>query len=163
MKKDTSTRFVQLKKAGKLFLWDLYTIRYALVWFMVYWIVSRLLFHHFCPMVIITGFPCPGCGMTRALLHLLSGEFLEVWRYHPAVYAWILYGIQLVWRRYVRQEKQMKQTGILIAVFSLTILCYIWRMFTVFPHTPPMCYEWDNLLAKRLPLYQELVKRIFFQ
>ncbi len=34
-----------------------------------------------------TGFPCPGCGMTRAVLAALHGDFSAAFAYHPL---WIL-------------------------------------------------------------------------
>ncbi len=36
-----------------------------------------------CPMAVITGIPCPGCGMTRATLHALHGDFAASFRFHP--------------------------------------------------------------------------------
>lgn len=31
----------------------------------------------------VTGFPCPGCGMTRAVLSLLRGDIRTAFAYHP--------------------------------------------------------------------------------
>jgi hypothetical protein len=49
------------------------------------------------------GVPCPGCGMTRALLSLACGDLRAAWRFNPAsfVVAPILVGtaIQRVWPR----------------------------------------------------------------
>jgi Protein of unknown function (DUF2752) len=39
--------------------------------------------HFVCPFAAVTGFPCPGCGMTRALLALVRGDWREAWRQHP--------------------------------------------------------------------------------
>jgi hypothetical protein len=36
-----------------------------------------------CPFANLTGHPCPGCGMTRAALALLSGEWSAALRWHP--------------------------------------------------------------------------------
>lgn len=36
-----------------------------------------------CPIRELTGIPCPGCGMSRAWLSLLRGDFAAAWRYHP--------------------------------------------------------------------------------
>ena len=39
----------------------------------------------------VTGIPCPGCGMTRAYLAILQGEFSTAWRYHP--FSFLLIGL----------------------------------------------------------------------
>lgn len=36
-----------------------------------------------CPFANVTGHPCPGCGLTRAMLALLSLDFGEALRLHP--------------------------------------------------------------------------------
>ena len=42
-------------------LWiDIREYGIAVVLFLLYMIVVNLIFHAFCPVVIITGFPCPG-------------------------------------------------------------------------------------------------------
>ena len=41
-----------------------------------------------CAIRKMSGFPCPGCGGTRAFYHLFRGEFIESFRLNPVV----LYG-----------------------------------------------------------------------
>ena len=36
-----------------------------------------------CPLLKVTGLPCPGCGMTRACLAMLQGNWAEVWHLNP--------------------------------------------------------------------------------
>jgi hypothetical protein len=36
-----------------------------------------------CPTALFFGVPCPGCGLTRATLALLSGDFAAAFRFHP--------------------------------------------------------------------------------
>jgi hypothetical protein len=36
-----------------------------------------------CPFKMLTGFPCPGCGMTRACWCLLKLDFAGAFYYHP--------------------------------------------------------------------------------
>lgn len=37
----------------------------------------------FCPMALVLHIPCPGCGMTRATLAALRGDFAASFRFHP--------------------------------------------------------------------------------
>jgi len=36
-----------------------------------------------CPSAVFLKFPCPGCGMTRATLALLHGDFAHAFHLHP--------------------------------------------------------------------------------
>ena len=53
-----------------------------------------------CPLLMVTGLPCPGCGMTRSCLSLLRGDWAEVWRFNPfgPVFAifWAAVGVGVV-------------------------------------------------------------------
>lgn len=40
-----------------------------------------------CPILRLTGFPCPGCGMTRAVLLALRGDFSGAFRQHGMVFS----------------------------------------------------------------------------
>ena len=40
-----------------------------------------------CPILRLTGVPCPGCGMTRACLAVLRGDFAQAFRLHAMVFA----------------------------------------------------------------------------
>ena len=46
-----------------------------------------------CPIRFSTGISCPGCGMSRAVLLMLSGHFRAAFRMHPLVYAVLPAGI----------------------------------------------------------------------
>ena len=35
-----------------------------------------------CPFKMITGFPCPGCGITKSLVFLYEGDFVKSIYYH---------------------------------------------------------------------------------
>lgn len=37
----------------------------------------------FCPFKALTGIPCPGCGMTRAILSITKGDFQGAFGYNP--------------------------------------------------------------------------------
>jgi hypothetical protein len=36
-----------------------------------------------CSLRRLTGYPCPGCGMTRSFIRLAHGDFAGAFRYHP--------------------------------------------------------------------------------
>ena len=51
-----------------------------------------------CPISHFTGYECFGCGLNRAAISLLSGEFEAAFRYNPLIFiyspviiGWILY------------------------------------------------------------------------
>lgn len=39
-----------------------------------------------CPFAIVTHYPCPGCGLTRATLALLHGDVADAYHLHPLVF-----------------------------------------------------------------------------
>lgn len=36
----------------------------------------------FCPFKMMTGFPCPGCGITKSLVYFYQGDFYKSVSYH---------------------------------------------------------------------------------
>lgn len=53
-----------------------------------------------CPFAGLLGWPCPGCGLSRAGLALLHGEFAAAWRLHPLIYVVVpcmaAFGVKLI-------------------------------------------------------------------
>lgn len=84
-------------------LWkDLRDYRAAIVVFILYNVLARSLFHAFCPQLILTGFPCAGCGMTRAVFCFLTGQFSRAMKLNPAAPLWILFLSWFFYNRYAR-------------------------------------------------------------
>lgn len=49
-----------------------------------------------CPIFVITGLECPGCGIQRAAYHLLHFRFVEAFCYNPFLLIFIPYALLLI-------------------------------------------------------------------
>ena len=47
---------------------------------------SEVSFFPPCVLKTLTGYDCPGCGVTRATHSLLHGDLAGVWHYNPALF-----------------------------------------------------------------------------
>ena len=109
----------------KMLLQDLWNIRIAILVFAIYFVIGRKFLYSLCPMVIMTGFPCPGCGLTRAMFMVLVGWF----------------GV----RRYI-QRKETKSLGKWVILLCVgLILYYVYRMVRYFPGDAPMSYYYGSV------------------
>ncbi len=111
-----------------------------------------LLGHGLCPSRELLGLPCPGCGLTRSILLILRGHFVESWQLQPFGYAWLALGVVFLLDRYVLESRQRLWKGMLAAVCVGMMVLYGYRMMTMFPHREPMTYYEENLLRRFLIL-----------
>lgn len=135
-----------LKDALKLFWKDVKDMRLAVAAIAGYLWVSRTFFRSSCIGVTITGFPCPGCGLTRAASALLRGEFRKAFWIHPFIYGIaVLFFVFCMYRYLLRRSQKVlvKWTAVLLAGM---IVFYVFRMIFVFPGEPPMSYYRHNLI-----------------
>jgi len=65
----------------------------------------------------VTDIPCPGCGMTRACLAILQGEFSTAWRYHP--FSFLLVGLSIL---IVFQPEYTQETWVAISLIKQKII-----------------------------------------
>lgn len=91
-------------------------------------LIVQLIFHTICPVAILFGIPCPGCGLTRALFSLITFHFKEAANYNLTIYLWVPFAIYLMIMRYIVQKKPAATTAITIVVSLLTIAYYIYRL-----------------------------------
>lgn len=138
--------YYMLKKAFQLLWMDIKRLRYGIMAAICYWIVSRFVFHNGCPFVVLTGFPCPACGLTRAALHLMKGEWLAALQMNAAIYPIVLLIVIVVVRRYFLQKTVNCLLKYWIVLLISMLAYYVYRMVTFFPTEPPMTYYYNNLL-----------------
>lgn len=108
--------------------------------------LMKLIFGMVCPMRIFIGLPCPGCGLTRAFILLLKGDIAGSIRMHPLLLP-VMAGVFLyLYQRYslasYNKAIQLYCVFCIVAVFMV----YISRMIFVFPYSPPMLYESQNMV-----------------
>ena len=131
---------------------DIKNIKWAIFVIAVYWVIANFLFGQFCPMRIMTGLPCPGCGATRAGLMVLSLRWKEAMEMNPTVFLWIPYILFLFYQRYVG-KKQPKLSNILLVIIGVVVLLwYVVGMALYFPNKEPFTFFDGNILQKCYPI-----------
>ena len=116
-------------------------------------IVVRKVFHAFCPLLIVTGFPCAGCGMTRAVFYILTGRFARGMKLNPSAPLWIGWILYFLVNRYILGKKSKWVMRFLGVVCVITFAIYLYRMLTQFPGEPPMTYYRNNMISKYMLLF----------
>lgn len=112
-----------------------------------YCIVMHILFGKVCPMVLVTGFPCPACGTTRAGLALLTLHWDEAWQLNGVIFLIAAFVMYFFFCRYILQCKCYGCFFIIIAIIVCYLMLYFYRMIYIFPSEPPMEYYTNNLLS----------------
>ena len=129
---------------------DLRDFKAAIFALVLYNVLARSLFHAFCPQLILTGFPCAGCGMTRAVFYILTGQFSRGMNLNPAAPLWILFLFWFFFNRYARGVYSKSTPFWLGVVCVVTLAVYGYRMLYCFPGEPPMVYYRNNMMRKFL-------------
>lgn len=126
----------------------------------IYTILVNVIFHAFCPMVIVTGLPCPGCGMTRSVFYLLTGRVTESIQIHPMGIIVVMFFLYFFFNRYII-GRNSKSISVLIGIGLVALIVfYIWRMYLYFPNRIPYVYTEGNILEKTFPYYKEILHEL---
>lgn len=114
----------------------------------------------FCPMLGMTGLPCAGCGLTRAFLYLLQGQIGRAANINPMCFPIIAFLIYCGYFRYTKGKK-IKWFPFLFGLLIVVMLVfYAVRMYLYFPDRVPYVYTRNNVLANRVPGYQNLIDKV---
>ena len=113
----------------------------------VLWGILNLLFHRFCPVVLICGYPCPGCGITRAFWAFVTLHPVKAFHYNPVYPLWLAVLLAAFWIRYIKGKSLKGLYYPLLFTGVITLLVYIYRMIFIFPGDEPMVYVHENLFS----------------
>ena len=81
-----------------------------------------------CPTRYLTGICCPGCGMTRAVLHLLMLDFRGAIYYHPLVFVLPVLALLYIKRN---NMNRILLNSLLFFIIILFLVVYVLRLFDV--------------------------------
>lgn len=117
-------------------------------WSGVFWIAVLYILlavsGHGCPIRLLTGIPCPGCGLSRAFLALLHLDLAGAFSFHPMFWAVPILAGAAVW--YDRKGSP----GALILLMVLGagfLIAYLWRLAL---GDPAVCADPSSGLIFRL-------------
>ena len=116
----------------------------ALIALAAYFAVTHLIFGTICPIASVSGFPCPGCGLTRAFALLFTGHFVEAINMHACILLWVPLIIWMGLRRWLFEKKDFPVLPV-VAVVLITLGYYVWRMVTLYPYQTPLVFREKNL------------------
>ncbi len=88
-----------------------------------------------CPYRAVTGTACPGCGLTRALHHLLHAEFRTAFAYNPFVFVASPLVLAAAAAPRLSAERQGVRCQTLLGwtLVALTLAFWIWRNTPSYP------------------------------
>lgn len=101
----------------------------------------------FCYIKIVTGIPCPGCGMTRALFSFLSLEFSKAFFYHPLFPLVLIFPFMFIFRKNRLVNRINKNSKFWQAILVLFVSLWLIRMVLFFPDTPPFDFGKDSVVS----------------
>lgn len=129
--------------------------------FAVYDILVQLVFDAFCPVAIVTGLPCPGCGMTRAVFFFVTGQIGKGWEMNPIGIGWTALAAYFCMMRYWlgKSPRGLLQAGGVLTVCMVAF--YVYRMYRYFPGDAPICYTEGCVLERLLPGYRTFILNYF--
>lgn len=85
-----------------------------------------------CPVVWITGFSCPGCGITRALVSVCKLDFAGAWYYNPMIF-YLIPAVPVFLIAQLCKKDKLMQTLLCVTV-GLMIAVYLVRLLIL--HSP---------------------------
>lgn len=149
-----------MKKIWSRIWKDIRQTGWILLAIFAYYLISKRMLGAFCPMVLLTGLPCPGCGLTRAFLYVITGEFARAWYMNPSIYLWIVLLIYIGINRYILGKPAKHWPKIMAVIFVVMVGRYIYGMIFWYPDRPPLAYTGGNLFESYFPGYRSFMRNL---
>ncbi|MBP3201601.1 MAG: DUF2752 domain-containing protein [Lachnospiraceae bacterium] len=105
----------KLKKIYDIIVKNDFLISFSVICIMT---VVLFIFDIGCPTRYLTGICCPGCGMTRATIHLLKGDINGAIHYHPLVFTLPVIAALFIFKKRIN-------TVVLNSILVLIIIAFI--------------------------------------
>ncbi len=94
--------------------------------FLVAFILMMLFYR--CPVKLIFGFDCPGCGMSRAFLALCRLDFKAAHDYHPMIFVVVIEFAYYILTRYIIKKNFSKKAENAILTATAIVMIVIWAL-----------------------------------
>lgn len=93
-------------------------------------------YHFFpkCPVYLLTGYKCPGCGSQRAFYHLFHGNLTTAFQYNQLIILlspYILFGLYLAFIANKNNQKTVIICKLFYGKWAVFLLAFIFILFTL--------------------------------
>ncbi|MFI3170982.1 MAG: DUF2752 domain-containing protein [Eubacteriales bacterium] len=107
--------------------------------------IMQFIFGTTCIFVILTGIPCPACGLTRAGLCVLTLQWEQAIQYNWFIFPIaITVGIALLYRYVIGKEMAGLRWIFLVIILGM-VGYYVYRMILYYPEVEPVVYHYHNV------------------
>ena len=127
-----NNRLVKMREIKQQILADLQMLKVPILLTAGVLIILQLLFGTVCPVRILFGIDCPGCGLTRAGICVLMLKWKQAWQYNPTIFLWIPCIVTGVLYRYIFPRMKSFLMILLGITYVVTLLRYGYCYKSVF-------------------------------
>lgn len=124
---------------------DIVNNRTGILAFAGIFLLFFVLLDEVCITQILFGFPCPGCGLTRAGILLLKFRFAEAWQMHPFIYVWLCFAVYICYKRYIRGTKIKGLIPLFVGITLAMFVFYVYRMYRFYPDVAPLTQKSESV------------------
>ena len=92
-----------------------------------------------CPVYLLTGYKCPGCGSQRAFYHLFHGNIATAFMYNPLMILlapYIFSGIYIEYIATKTNPRVVRLRNLLFGKWALLLLAVIFVLYTILRNNP---------------------------